>query len=995
MSSANESEKRYPASMQFDCSNIYHDSTYTNTKSEEYLRETNNAYKDLSNDLVNSEIINEQSPVTVFIPGVQKTKHIAENYIEPIMSKMEECRKSNLRTHFAEKQNETASGIMLDLDIDHNSQTLIITDDDYVNMITNVCEVLMDILEAPDNIVFHVAILHSDIPRKKNGVYRESVHIIIPSIMVSKPLKMYFVQRLINEKTLYNSLGEKKSLLKNENILDNGSSHVPIFFLGSCKNDPAKSADQFVALYKFTKSGKYARIRDDTFPEGANLCWELSVNINHSTVTYSQYIKKSVYGYKNSLTSEIISISSSNVQNVIESEFYKDSVNTMITSTEFNLLNQLVQILADYRADEYKWWNMSMQIIASYGENFKSIAQLFSSRSSKYNSNDFEAYWSRYLDNKTFGNGMEMIKSWAKKDNPEQYRQIVAKSAYDALIDIVYSTHNRGSIPHAKWATVIKLMLGFKFIYDGKNNKWYEFILPEDNAETNSVYKYRVQTETSAMSLFISDVCVKLLEKIYSNISTKIQKKNKKDRSDKDQYYTDIMDNLSKSIRELNHNQFKTSIINECKNVFTDYRRIENVDKYENILPVGNGVLVLGQLPELITYHHNYVVTKYSQTLFKEYDPTNEDVQKVEKILRELFPESEQETYEFIMCWMASGLDLRNKSPHLLYVHGEGSAGKSMITDMFRNAVGNKFCTELPASILTNTFGKSGDANSALSKVDNMRTVIIDEVEHSGIIQDMNLKKLMGGILSTRDLYQSEKDFTSKARFILITNHYLKLSNYEFATLRRIIYVRFKMCFRGIDDAIGKYDASNPLHRVRNNEIKDNYIHSTECKEAMLSVLVKWYQIFMCKFGGDITRVPRTIINSETTEFIKKSDSITDFIDRTLVKKEGAILKLHDVTNRYINWYTTTINSHIKLSIDEVRTKMLNSKLSTLHGENSNNGFVIPGYSLLSLTGELEEGEQFAFTQTTTERRVINNFKSADHKLTMTEYNKKYLNGEL
>ena len=56
-----------------------------------------------------------------------------------------------------------------------------------------------------------------------------------------------------NEKTLYNSLGEKKSLLKNENILDNGSSHVPIFFLGSCKNDPAKSADQFVALYKFTK----------------------------------------------------------------------------------------------------------------------------------------------------------------------------------------------------------------------------------------------------------------------------------------------------------------------------------------------------------------------------------------------------------------------------------------------------------------------------------------------------------------------------------------------------------------------------------------------------------------------------------------------------------------------------------------------------------------------------------------------------------------------
>jgi hypothetical protein len=292
--------------------------------------------------------------------------------------------------------------------------------------------------------------------------------------MISKPLKMYFIQQLINEKTLYNSLGDKKQSLKNENILDAGSSHVPVFFLGSCKNDPAKTADQFVALYKFTKSGKYSRIRDDTFPEGANLCWELSVNINHSTTTYSQYIKKSVYGYKSSLTSEIITISSSSVQNVIESDFYKDSVNNMITSTDFNLLNQLVQILADYRADEYKWWNMSMQIIASYGENFKSIAQLFSSRSSKYNKNDFEVYWSRYLDNKTFGNGMEMIKSWAKKDSPEQYRQIVAKSAYDALIDIVYSTHNRGLIPHAKWATVIKMMLGFKFIYDGKNNKWYE-----------------------------------------------------------------------------------------------------------------------------------------------------------------------------------------------------------------------------------------------------------------------------------------------------------------------------------------------------------------------------------------------------------------------------------------------------------------------------------------------------------------------------------------
>jgi len=995
MSSVKETEKSYPASMQFDCSSIYHDNAYTNTKSEEYLRETNTAYKELANDLVNTEIIADNSPVTVFIPGVYKAKHIAENYIEPILTKMEECRKNNLRTHFAEKQNDAASGIMLDLDIDHDSQTLIITNEDYDNMITDLCEVLLDIIDVPDKIVFHIAILHSDIPRKKNNAYRESVHIIIPGIMVSKPIKMYFIQQLVNDKTLYNSLGDKKHLLKNENILDTGSSHVPVFFLGSCKNDPAKTADQFVALYKFTKSGTRTRLTDDSFPLCANLCWELSVNINHSTQTYSQYIKKSIYGYKSSLTSEILSVTSSSVQNVIESDFYKDSINNMASSAEFNLLNQLVQILADYRADEFKSWNMSMQIIASYGDNFKSIAQLFSSRSPKYNSNDFNSYWSRYLDNKTFSNGIEIIKSWAKKDSPEQYRQIVAKSAYDALIDIVYSPHNRGFIPHAKWAAVIKLMLGFKFIYDGKNNRWYEFILPEDNAETNSVYKYRVQTETSAMSLFISDVCVKLLEKIHSNISTKIQKKNKKDRTDKEQYYTDIMDNLSKSICNLNNNQFKTSIINECKNVFTDYRRIENVDKYENILPVGNGVLILDKLPDLITYHHNYVVTKYTDTIYKEYDPTNEDIIKVERIIRELFPEYEQETYEFIMCWMASGLDLRNKSPHLLYIHGEGSAGKSMITDMFRKAVGNKFCTELPASILTNTFGKSGDANSALSKVDNMRTVIIDEVEYSGTIQDMNLKKLMGGILSTRDLYQSEKDFTSKARFILVTNHYLKLSNYEFATLRRILYIRFKMCFRGIDDAIGKYDSSNPLHRVRNNEIKDTYIHSDECKEAMLSVLVKWYQIFMCKFGGDITRVPRTIINAETTDFIKKSDNITEFIDRTLVKKEGSILKLQDITNRYISWYTANINSHNKLSIDEVKTKLLNSKLSTLHGENSANGFVIPGYKLLSVSGELEDGEEFAFNQNTERKQINPNFKSADHRLTMTEYYKKFLNGEI
>ena len=986
---------------------------------ERFLSDKNVLYTNiiakLQNPMFSSKETYERckdNKIILFIPAITKSAHICDpKFIKQIFNDIEELRRTGVRTHIAETQDPDSSGIMLDFDIDHTSDECQITEQLIYDLVENITSLLISVIQIESSVlIFRVVIVKAEKPRSKsvmleNGImtYRESLHILIPEIKVSRQLKKYILHQLIDKQELLKIIKNEIPDLVSTNPLDEGSAHVPVFLLGSCKPDIYKVPDVINSMYQITVSGvNNFRIKELKDFTDINLAWSLSLNSN---VIYKDgdkpkiLFQKKHYLPKLEIADKVKEVGNKKLQALMSDTNIQDDIFNNRSDSEFELIRQLLDACKDFRSNEYSWWNLVMCILANRGEKYKCLAMKFSARSPKFDMQNFEIQWKNYCDQveskKNIPKSINILKTWVREDSYSDFTRIIGTNSYELLTSLAYSQSTLGELSHNCCARVIHSLIGHKFVYIVQEG-WYEFISPKDKCKVNQEFKYRLCHENLSLLSFISDTLVLMVTKLLRNVENKIEKQAKTVKERNLDFYSVVAHNLKKTNKNLGSNNFKEAIIRECRQYFVNYELSDKKDSYEDILPVGNGILKLGRMPYLINYSHGYLVTKYTETKYYDYDPNNFHIKKVENILRSLFPDEEQETFEFMMCWLASSIDYKKKEPLMLYVYGSGSAGKTMMSDMLKYAIGNKFCKELTDTLLTKPFGDSSGANPALCSLKGTRAAIIDEVGADSIISDMNLKKLTGGDISTRELYKGQETISIHSRITLITNHNLSLSSSDYGTLRRIIYVVMKMQFLRINDATNPYNAENRYHRVCDGNIKDVYIRTQEAREAMLSVLVKWYQIFQIKYNGIISNIPRNKINTETSNFINNQNSLNRFICERVVKTkdDSSSIILNNLVNEYIAWYKNNINLSGKLPASNIVLDNIKNNSFLKNYENnfvtSRNKLVLIGFRFLE-EGDVPGDDEKQFTYS--KHKLVDNngnpkseFISVDHRMTLREY---------
>lgn len=927
---------------------------------------------------------------------------------------MDQCRAKNIIMHYAEKQDPRASGIMIDLDIDHYKAESQLTDNLIREIVTACIEIIYKTLKhSDDSFETHVGVLTPKAPRLKanksaaaseghydTSYYREGLHLLFPGLYISRPHKKYIMRELKKS-------GEISEIIKAHNItmcddcepVDEGCAACPVYFVGNCKPDPTKVPDVLSAVYKVVRRrGKFHLTEAMANFVNCNQCFEFSLNWRPRDAT----IPCQIYDLSPELESEIRQLHDTNYEKpqVSLMDLSQDDIRMRgeldvlrQRDSQVSSLAKVVDCLGPHRSSERRDWYVVLMCLASASSDYKIIAELFSLKCpEKFNKSAFDRQWEECVaavhDSKK-KYSIATLYAWAKKDNPQKFAIVQNKSVehylWGVLVDRVIDKFENIHI-----AKALVNLIGNKFvttILPGQRSRvWFEMIYPDDaDKRDGEVFKYRnhFSNAPASLEIYISETLTKLFVKMFGRASLELN--NCVDSMQK-KYWTKRLDMIKTVNTSLYNSNFVDRCLNACSTYMYSYTFGLDLDKTEEILGVGNGILVFHQSgPELVATAHDYPITKYTEVAYFEYDPRNPHIIRAEKILRDIFPDDEQDTYEFIMMYLALGITGFAKPEMLLILYGNGRNGKTMLKNIIGAVFGDDYSCNPGSGMLSNTKIKESGPNTSLMALEGKRYIFFDEFS-GGEIDDYNLKAMLNAVVSGNDKHEKEKKFKINGMFFGACNIRPKITCHNYGTWRRLITCIFKMMFRAINAARSedRYDPNNPHHRVIDESIDNNLIKTPEMKQAFLSIFVKWYYICLKRYGCNIETVPKFHIDKETYEYSVEQDHFSRFINERIVKctESERQVPIESFIQPYNEFYASEVGNKGKhqLTDKDIIRALSESHLSKIARIlDTPRGTFVVGYRPLAKGTFPNEGEQ-TIGHTAKEEHKFNeiHFKSVD-----------------
>ena len=224
------------------------------------------------------------------------------------------------------------------------------------------------------------------------------------------------------------------------------------------------------------------------------------------------------------------------------------------------------------------------------------------------------------------------------------------------------------------------------------------------------------------------------------------------------------------------------------------------------IINVQNGCLRLEPKTELIETID--VHNKCANVPYIPYSPDNIYVRQLEQVLLEIF-NNNKETYEFWMMYLASELDDHPKTQQFFGIwHGDGSNGKSVISELDLNTFGlgrsnngggyamkmdiEWFCTER----------KRSGPDSWLASTKNVRRLWCSESAADASPKCSKIRELMADYVVNNDKNEILDTWKVNSHVTVPTNTEMRISGRDYGTWRRILYYRFKRNFKRADGPI-------------------------------------------------------------------------------------------------------------------------------------------------------------------------------------------------
>ncbi len=833
---------------------------------------------------------------------------------------LEQCRRNRSHIFFMEKQNKENSGIMLDFDFAGKYVA-----QENFNLRREVSKRIIQIilkyfkLDSADPI--HVGVF------TREG--SNNFHLIFPCTFMSRIQKRFLIDKIISD-------DEYKSIISRVTDcepLDRNCKHVPVFLPGNTRfcNGGIKPIYDIEAIYydEYDRDYNFSLKKRDIGQ--INVCHAFSINFSkefHRATAeinseyneeYMKYIE--CIGQNAKVVKELDNLDS-------RIDYYS------ISDNEYKYIRNLMGLLAPWRADHYNDWKYVLMLLSNLGEKYKELADRFSRRCDhKYKKEKFNAEWKNLINKSSkLGNvrTISMLQAMARDDNAAEYNKIKNNYIRNSIFNMVHSKNGFSGITHAKFAKLLHVVFGNKYMVDkppgAKKSVWYEFVNRNDSKLPGEAYKWR-RIEPDAgyapvtIERYMSNNMPHIIECAISGFQHSAKTGDDKYRA----YAENAIKHLKKNIKDVQTDSFIKNVVSRCRVNFYEYGVSQRFNTDAMIIGVNNGVLRLNKMGQikLIQQYHEHLISIGTTTNYRPFNLECEYTIFLLKKIRAMF--KDETTFNWFMHFLGHTFDGRRKIQSLLILSGLGNNGKSLISDLYTSTFGTNYSTPLLSELLTRDAKGAENATPAMMQIKDKHLVVFSEIAPNETINTAILKRLLGAEkVTARDLYEGFQNFEPKCGFIMLCNSKPRIETTEEATWKRIklikmpykFYHKNNVYYKGWDPSIKEADP-----RVEGVRLSKEY------KEAFMSIVSFYWQSLQINYAGKMENVECHTIDKAVKEYRYQQDHIETFLVTRMVALPNAPnLYMNQIISEYKRWHEYRYRrSVIK---PEIESEFRNSKLS-------------------------------------------------------------------
>jgi hypothetical protein len=813
---------------------------------------------------------------------------------------------------------------------------------------------------------------------KYGRCYKESFHLRIPTTLITRGCKVWLIEQVVKSTWIRDLFSGITLLNPIEDVVDRGVLSNSPMLLGCCKVGSSEP-HQIARVYRVAiRSGEdVPRLEDvtqsefgsqDQLPELAtpksrskkatpvrptylyNLVYECSLVYENP----NGLIKKRRFEARSTLSGEIRTITERVGEGILtraDVSGVDAAVQDLITRDhDAAYMYKVLGVLHEGRADDYAQWRSIIFILARRCRDWKPLAYWFSQRNARKWADPesrpaLDKMWDwalsnphqvdphqtvRYDQEEMNKRDTRTLEAWARQDNPAEFERIQHENASTLLMTICQET--QGHPNETQVCKVLQLIYGLRFVTDYEVSKhvkqriWYCFIFPTDRAPTGRhVYKWKVEHDyPDALDHYLYTQFAEYVEQIKNYFMTCKEPRAGQPPigEDRIKQYSLIVNNLTKFKHNLGNQMTISKYIRRSAIIFQKDGFREALDMCEHAMGTTNGILILRPKTELVQSYNEYRVSRSATCPYVPWGKTigNPYTTAIQFTIEELFA-GEHDAMELCMCYLASSIDFHKKSPLFFIWLGGGANGKSYLLELHTKMLGavqkDGYACKINSAFFTSQAKHTGDADSQMMQLQWARFSYSSETKLGDKLFMDRIKEFTSDTVSARELYGQQANFDINARFVLASNHELRVEGSDHGTWRRLLVYNFQMQY------VDNPDPKNPRQRKLNSECIELWPKDQRYKEAYFSYIVHWYEIYREKYKRNLKRIPCPTIMKQTLDYRCRQDLMSRFV-RAMVEYVGPryidesvtppvivntpVLKLSEVSERYMQWHAAEIS---------------------------------------------------------------------------------------
>lgn len=492
------------------------------------------------------------------------------------------------------------------------------------------------------------------------------------------------------------------------------------------------------------------------------------------------------------------------------------------------------------------------------------------------------AVWSK-MKLKNEGVTKRSIIYWAKQDNFEAYEAVKKNTVNYFIEQTLY-----GQTEFDK-ALVLHKMFGDKYVCTSITNKtWYVFRHHRWEQDKGMTLRLRISRE---------------MHDLYNNFRNELdalyQSLDPNEENDRKEFIGKKLKALSEIIINLKKTNDKNNVMREAMELFYDKDFVRMMDTNKNLLCFNNGVIDFSTKTFRTGYPQDYI-TKTTGINYIDYSPTNQEFQtlsnELNTFMEKLFPIPEVNKY----MWehLASCLIGTNVNHTFNIYHGSGSNGKSILTDLMSQALG-EYKGTVPITLVTEKRGAIGGTSSEIIQLKGVRYAVMQEPSKDTKINEGIMKELTGGDpVQGRALYCESEVFEPQFKLVVCTNQMFRIESNDDGTWRRIRKVDFVSKF--IDEGEEHTDGTQFV------------FHKDKTLKERLPKLAPVFMSKLVKIAFETNGIVADCdtVKAASNKYRQGQDHISAFIAEKIMftKNNKDILKKQEVYNQFRAWFESNHN---------------------------------------------------------------------------------------